>query len=657
MPKPDDQNVIRRPMVLPPVRDQDDWREWPAQAKMEYLAHLESLIESRKPLSYWTEARPKQLPPNHGRHHLPDENGFACGCSGGDDDWSVWLLCAGRGIGKTYTGSNWILSQALNTVGEYAVLAPTHADVKRTCIERAILPKLRAAKIKFHWNKSELQITLPNGSMINGYTADNPERIRGSNLSGAWCIAKGELVGTGRGEIPIEDVQPGDSVMTRRGWRTVLRAGLTKHAASLVEIRHADGALLCTPDHVVWTENRGWCRADEMTPCDALIAWNSRTDLLNGSTGQTLAGSCREEHVNRRVSVIAVGKIEKIADVYDLTIDGDHEFFASGVLVHNCDEIGSWRYSSTWYEGLIPALRIGRHPRIVATTTPRPTDLMFDLIKRDDGSVHLTSGSTFENVANLSPVALAEMKRRYDGTRIGLQELYGQLLEDIVGALWTREMIESARIGKRLVKGEWHDDLDDITLTRIIVGVDPAVTSNEHSDETGIVVVGMDVGGHAYVIDDGSGKRTPRASLVEAIKAYRKWGAEGVVVEVNNGGDYIPELMATIDANVPVKVVRATRGKIIRAEPVASLYEQGRVHHYGFWEKLEEQMCSYVPAGKRKASPDRMDALVWAITALKNLEIGDFHSAYGTRNCQHCGKGYIEANHPNMCPFCKRRQL
>src|SRR6185437_11340321 len=199
-----------------------------------------------------------------------------------------------------------------------------------------------------------------------------------------------------------------------------------------------------------------------------------------------------------------------------------------------------------------------------------------DLVSRKDGTVHITRGSTWENSANLSPAAIAELKRRYGGTRLGRQELDGELLEDAPGALWRRADIDAARIR--------HDEVPD--LIRVVVGVDPAVTSGEDSDETGIVVAGESDGGHGYVLADYSMRGTPDEVMKKAAWAYHFHQADRVVAEANNGGDYLGTVLQHVDPNVPYGVVRASRGKAIRAEPVSALAEQMRLHHVGCFPEL-----------------------------------------------------------------------
>ena len=245
-------------------------------------------------------------------------------------------------------------------------------------------------------------------------------------------------------------------------------------------------------------------------------------------------------------------------------------------------------------------LRLGDRPQTIVTTTPRPVKIIKDLIKRD--GVKVVRGSTFDNAKNLAASALAELKLRYENTRLGRQELYGEILDDVEGALWTREMIEKSRIEKTPV------------MIRVVVAIDPAVTNSEDSDETGIVTAGMDGQGHYYILADDSLRASPDTWAKEAVVAYKKWKADRIVAETNNGGDMIIMLLRQVDNNVPTKKVTATRGKKLRAEPVSALYEQGRVHHVGYFATLEEQMVSWT--SESTESPDRLDALVWALTEL-----------------------------------------
>jgi len=268
-----------------------------------------------------------------------------------------------------------------------------------------------------------------------------------------------------------------------------------------------------------------------------------------------------------------------------------------------CDEVASWRYPEA-FDQLMFGLRLGDNPQCVITTTPKPNKLIKDLVARKD--CYVTSGSTFENEANLAASALKMLKEKYEGTNLGRQELYAEIIDAYEGALWKPELIEEARVK------------DKPTMSRIIVAIDPAVTNNPDSDETGIIVVGK-ANNEYYVLDDVSGKHSPDAWARKAINAYYDWEADLIVAEVNNGGDLVEKMLRISDDNISYRSVRATRGKILRAEPVAALYEQRRVHHVGVYPQLEEQMCSYTGEAN-SGSPDRLDALVWAITELSKSQ-------------------------------------
>lgn len=373
-----------------------------------------------------------------------------------EGDWNIWLILAGRGWGKTRTGAEDIAAYAMENPNRICgVVAPTGGDLRRVCFEGPSgLMKVIPPECILGYNKSSMEIKLWNGSVIQGYAAIEPDRLRGPQFHRLWA-----------------------------------------------------------------------------------------------------------------------------------------------------DELAAWRYPET-YDQMMFGLRLGKNPRLVITTTPRPTPLIMSLVKRADDDVHLTKGSTFENYENLAESAIQQLKEKYEGTRLGRQELYADILDDTEGALWTHSGIERDRIQKS----------DMPLFQRIIVGVDPAVTNSENSDETGIVVCGIGQDGKYYVLEDASLKASPDTWARVAVESFFKHQADRIVAEVNNGGDLVERLIRTIDNTVPYTPVTASRGKIVRAEPIAALYEQRKVHHVGTLPELEDQMCSYT-AGSKK-SPDRLDALVWALTEL-----------------------------------------
>lgn len=270
------------------------------------------------------------------------------------------------------------------------------------------------------------------------------------------------------------------------------------------------------------------------------------------------------------------------------------------------DEFAAWRYPDAWDMALF-GLRLGDFPLKIGTTTPKPTPLVKSMVA--DADFVVTRGSTFDNAANLAASALRTFRKKYEGTRLGLQELYARILDDNPNSLFQRAIIERDRIGWKAIEG--------LSFNRIVVGVDPAVTSNANSNETGIIVAAR-CGNDFFILDDASMSGKPHQWTAAVRDVYRLRGADRVVAEVNNGGDLVEAAIRTADPNIAYQEVRATRGKALRAEPVSALYEQGRVHHVGFFASLEDQMTDFDPTVERdpSKSPDRMDALVWAITAL-----------------------------------------
>ena len=270
------------------------------------------------------------------------------------------------------------------------------------------------------------------------------------------------------------------------------------------------------------------------------------------------------------------------------------------------DEMCAWRFAQEAWDQLSFGFRLRTDKlRGVITTTPKPMDVLKALIARPRTVV--TRGSSYDNRANLSEAYYEDVIAPYEGTRLGRQELEGELLEDIPGALWTHAMIDKLKV--KLLDIQWNK------LLRIVVAIDPAVTAGEKSDDTGMIVAGLTDTAHVVILEDLTCKESPGGWGNIAVKAYKRLRADRIVGEVNNGGDLVEANIRAIDANVSFRAVRASRGKAVRAEPVAALYEQGRVHHVGSFPQLEDEMCSYVP-GVTTKSPDRMDALVWAVTEL-----------------------------------------
>jgi phage terminase large subunit-like protein len=268
------------------------------------------------------------------------------------------------------------------------------------------------------------------------------------------------------------------------------------------------------------------------------------------------------------------------------------------------DELAKWRHADATFDMLQFGLRLGDNPRQMITTTPRPIPLLKRLLAAK-GTV-VTRSTTAANADNLADTFLDRIVGSYAGNRLGRQELDGELIEDRDDSLFLRSDIDRARVS---AVGE---------LSRVVVAVDPAVSGRAGSDACGIVVVGRDRAGHAYVIEDATQPAVrPEVWAKRAVDLFRRYAADRLVVEVNQGGDLVRSVIATVDSDVPVLSVRATRGKWLRAEPVAALYARGVVHHVGAFAALEDEMCDFGPSGLSDGrSPDRLDALVWAIVGL-----------------------------------------
>jgi phage terminase large subunit-like protein len=275
------------------------------------------------------------------------------------------------------------------------------------------------------------------------------------------------------------------------------------------------------------------------------------------------------------------------------------------------DEVAAWVDALATWDMLQFGMRLGRRPRQVVTTTPRPVPIVRKLVA--DPRTIVTRGSTFDNADNLAGSFLTNIRETYEGTRLGRQELYAEILDDNPGALWNMEQLEKLRV------------VSAPALKRVVGGIDPAVTSHEDSDETAIIFAGRapcrckgagKIEDHAFIIEDISGIYTPDQWAKAAAAGYHRHRCDRIVAEVNNGGEMVESTLRTLgDDDLSYKAVHASRGKQIRAEPIAALYEQGKVHHVGMFSKLEDQMTQWNPMTDKR-SPDRLDALVWALTEL-----------------------------------------
>jgi phage terminase large subunit-like protein len=347
------------------------------------------------------------------------------------------------------------------------------------------------------------------------------------------------------------------------------------------QVVFSDGRTLTgTYDHPIMTEGGQWVPLG---------------DLEGGDKAVTVESSS--------ISVISVWRPRGEQYVYNLQVDGVHEYIANGILTHNCDELAAWSRAQDTWDMMQFGLRLGQHPQVLVTTTPKPTKLIRNILA-DDKTI-ISRGSTYDNAANLAGTFLEAVRKQYEGTRLGRQELYAEILDEASGALWSRSLLASCEIDK--------DQVPD--LRRIVVSIDPAITSNAESDMTGIVVAGVDINGTAYVLEDATGRYTPQQWAAKAVELYNRYEADRVVAEKNQGGDMVKHTLLTECPTLPIRLVHASRGKMARAEPVSALYEQGKVKHVKGLNELEDQMVTWEPLGSL-GSPDRLDSLVWSITDL-----------------------------------------
>lgn len=361
---------------------------------------------------------------------------------------------------------------------------------------------------------------------------------------------------------------------------------------------------------------RSWDKPGELIHIVGPTASSVRSVMIEGESGLM---SCYPPY-GRPEYVPSLHKINFPGGATGYTFSADEPERLRGpqCTKYWADEPCAWRFLDDAWDNLMFGFRLGDDTRGICTTTPKPVKWLIDLIANP--STVVTRHSSYENRSNLAPAFFADIVRKYEGTRIGRQELMAEILTDVPGALWTRALIDATR-------GKQADVLPD-GIIRIVVAIDPAVTSREDSDETGIVVAALTRNWHVLILDDLSCRETPLGWAKVAIAAYRGKRADRIVAEVNNGGDLVIGNIRAVDPNVSVRSVRASRGKYIRAEPVAALYEQGRVHHIGVFEELETQMCGWTPQSNER-SPDRMDALVWAVTELL-IDIDDAPMALAT---------------------------
>jgi phage terminase large subunit-like protein len=338
---------------------------------------------------------------------------------------------------------------------------------------------------------------------------------------------------------------------------------------------------------------RKWVQTNAIVNMIGATVDDARDIMIEGESG--ILAICPEDE--RPNYVVSKRRLEWPNGAVSLIFTADEPERLRGKQAMKiwADELAAWRYPDAWSQAMM-GLRLGTNPQAVVTTTPRPTKAIKDLM--NDPRNVVTTGTTYENKSNLAQGYFDYVIKKYEGTRLGRQELNAELLSDNPGALWKRDMIDASRVIKA-------PDLE-----RVIVGVDPTASSN--GDEAGIITCGV-LGDDYYTLSDDSTHGSPKAWASAAVTAFHKYQANCIVAEKNNGGEMVEAVIKQVDPNVPVSLVWASRGKATRAEPVSTLAEQGRDHHVGSFIELEDELCTWSPGA---SSPNRLDAKVWAITEL-----------------------------------------
>lgn len=695
-----------------------------------------------------------------------------------DDPWEVWLLLAGRGAGKTDACAHEMNRHAegppcmpgLPGGHRMAIIAPTLGDASDACVHGPSGLQAHNPAIREQTRKGGTFVIWPSGAeakLFGAYTKQDVERLR---AGGNRAVARGTLVSTRRGPVPVEQVARGDLVATRTGWRPVNRCQSSGVLPTVAVLLDSGLILRCTPDHPIATPD-GFTEAWHLTPGGNVWTWSEErqptvsggsdgtgcdgtngrpatsphpgagystgpstqpntgrsrpagtsttstataattlratslpwtppptTESTHGAPTGTLlvaappnvpglsmtspaltaapgsrpgplmppaapaAASVHHEHGSTacaacvatgsppRPDTLAPPALDRVravwpiadGEVWDLEVDGHHEFVADGVLVGNCfvwvEELAAWRYLRACWNHMMFGLRLGDTPRVIASTTPKNRPQLRKIIAADTTVV---STATTDDNPHLAARVRQRLLDTYAGTRLGRQELLGEMLEDVEGALWSDELIEQ----HRLVGAE------PPRMRRIVVAVDPSWGTT--NDECGIVVAGKGWDNEAYVLADYSIRGGPRAWAERVAEAYHSFRADAVLAEGNFQGEQVKLAMRQVEhpqGKPPFRLVNASRGKALRAEPVVMLYEQGRVRHVGRLALLEHQMTSWVPtepadaeaghhdddgegpvvtsvgAGESETnddeqlpssfSPDRVDALVFALTDL-----------------------------------------
>jgi phage terminase large subunit-like protein len=647
----------------------EGFENWPQAIRSKWLADYHALYFPK--LRWWDKPetdeedsgpRPKQLPPDHPRHGDADRRGYRCGCGHripdcpdcppcpGNPDWSVWLMLTARGCVGGWTRVWLPLEDRYERIDRLAeagkpvtILALAQDGPRLASTDGA--PFLKGKDALY-------EVTTRNGLTIHVtdqhrfLTPDGWRRL--AELGTGDKIAAGAPHGVDY--MPVVSIEPSGICdfydMTVPGPQNYAAEGFWNHNTGktkagsnwVLEMALSKPGLyvgLCAPTH---DDIRSVCIEGD----SGLLAEARRNSV-----------DIPEKSYNKNRQEIELPNGSRIRG---FSAEKPESIRGENLSYVWFDELAMIRYFSFYHEGLQPALRKGENPRLMITTTPKRVRLIRDLIEEsrfeftgEDGGegtgVHLTEAISAENI-HFSRKQRLRLERKYAGNPVMLaQELRGEMLGEVDGALFPIDKFNETRV---------FPDKDALPQwRRVVVAIDPATTSRESSDETGIVIAAEGEDGDFYCLEDCSGKFPPDQQMKVVAEAFHRRDADCVVGEVNMTGDYMRSLLNTVDANIPLRSVHGMRGKVSRAQGPSSLFMQGRIHMVGdHFAKLEDQLAAMAEGDDRsRMKDDRADAFVWAMIHLSGAGQGDWGLVYGFRDCVKCG-ARVNEDKDRRCANC-----
>lgn len=419
-------------------------------------------------------------------------------------------------------------------------------------------PRWVSTSRKIFWHREDGTVK----AVADLLSGEEVERFRGFNFDFAWidelCLTAGTMILTDSGEVPIEKITTEHRVWTRAGVRPVLESRKTKNFADIWEITIGSGKKISgTARHPIWVIGEGWKELSKIVAGDRVVTY-----------------------LNQDV-VVSVRRLGEPAPVYNLEVADMHEYYANSILTHNC----SFRYQEAW-DMLMFCMRSGDNPQVIVTTTPKPVPILLDILKLP--GTWTVKGSSYENRSNLAASYFTDITAKYEGSPLGRQELEAEIIEEIPNALWSLDNINKHRIN--------FDELSKLPeFLSVVLAIDPAAKSTNKAAETGMCVAAYGEDDHFYILHLDGTKEKPEQWAKRALRLFDQYNCDRLIAEINNGGDMVASIIQLINPMQKVTTVHASRSKQTRAEPIASLYQLGRVHHVGEFKEAEHQMSQFSP--------------------------------------------------------------